>query len=76
MNLTCNNFLCNNSGSMLQIAEFFAISMIVIFAYLAMGSLSKTVKPATKMLAAILMGTTLYVLAKFALIAFIIEPTA
>ena len=61
---------------MLQIAEFFAISMIVIFAYLAMGSLSKTINPATKMLAAILMGTTLYVLAKFTLIAFIINPTA
>lgn len=75
MNLTCNNFLCNNSGSMLQIAEFFAISLIVIFAYLAMGSLSKTIKPATKMLAAILMGTTLYVLAKVTLAAFLINPS-
>lgn len=61
---------------MLQIAEFFAISLIVIFAYLAMSSLTKTIKPATKMLAAILMGTTLYVLAKFALIVLVVNPSA
>ncbi len=47
----------------MQIVEFFAISMLVIFAYLALST-RKKINPAMKGLASVLMGITLYVLAK------------
>lgn len=65
-----------SQSSIFLVLEFAAISVVVIVTYMAMHGMFKTLKPATKMLVAIFLGSTFYFFGKLLVITILTDPSA
>lgn len=60
--------------NIVPIVEFAAISFVIIATYLALHTLSSEVKPALKVLSAMFIGTSAYMIGKVFVLTIIIHP--
>lgn len=73
---TAQIILAFSKSSIFPVIEFAAISGIIMVTYIALHNMFNHLKPATKMLVSLFLGTMAYSLGKLALLTLIINPFA